>query len=224
VGTLIDPDPPVAVAYGAIARNFGHDLALEEIDRRFRRAFQQQELLDRETLNNRTSEDRECERWRTIIAEVFEMPRNGERLFEALWDHFGEPAHWRVFADVASVWDELERRGLKLAIGSNFDRRLLPICQALAPLNRAVAVFASSQLGWRKPAPAFFEQVADRLEVAPGELVLVGDDPLNDSQAARAAGWRSVLLDRRGTADTATGSAIGRLDELIASDGRLVMG
>jgi putative hydrolase of the HAD superfamily len=50
-------------------------------------------------------------------------------------------------------------------------------------------VFASSEIGWRKPAAEFFRTVEQRLGCEPAEILLVGDDPDLDIAAGRLAGW-----------------------------------
>ena len=55
-------------------------------------------------------------------------------------------------------------------------------------------IFASSELGWRKPAPQFFQAVESRLQKEPESLLLIGDDPRLDIAAAKAAGWKSMRI------------------------------
>jgi HAD superfamily hydrolase (TIGR01549 family) len=56
------------------------------------------------------------------------------------------------------------------------------------------AVVTSVDCGWRKPHDRAFEAAADRLGVAPSELVHVGDDPRADG-GGRTAGVTVVLTD-----------------------------
>ena len=51
-----------------------------------------------------------------------------------------------------------------------------------------------------KPDKGIFEIVERQLGVGPEACVLVGDHPVNDVAGARGAGWRSVWIDRDGTA------------------------
>jgi len=46
VGTLIAPQPSVAEAYWSIGRQFGSQLALEEVGRRFSKVFRETEQND----------------------------------------------------------------------------------------------------------------------------------------------------------------------------------
>lgn len=195
VGTLIEPDPPVAEAYQAAGRRFGSQLSSQQILGRFRAAFARQERLDAAESGDRTDEPRERRRWQAIVGEVFDDVADSAGLFDALWRHFAASAHWRLCPGAADCWRELSARGLALGIASNFDARLLAVCEGLAPLDECRRVFVSSQLGVRKPNPAFFAAIAERLRLPPERILLAGDDLDNDFLAAAAAGWQSVLID-----------------------------
>jgi putative hydrolase of the HAD superfamily len=186
----------VSEAYALHAQRFGIHKTQDEIAALFRQAFARQEQLDQRA-GNTTSEPREELRWRQIVGTVFPESPDPSALFDALWQHFADPASWSLFEDVAFAWPVLAERGLQLAVASNFDRRLVSICQGLPPLDRGSRVFISSQLGVRKPDRAFFALVQAELALEPGEIVMVGDDLTNDYRGATAAGWRAVLLDRQ---------------------------
>jgi putative hydrolase of the HAD superfamily len=205
VGTLIHADPPVADVYHLAGWQFGSTLDREEVARRLRSAFAASEMGDG-LAREPTSEVRERNRWRRIVCSVFDdVPDAGGMLFHGLWRHFAEPASWRLYDDVAPVLSELAKRGQRLAIASNFDRRLRPIVQADSVLRRCEQCFISSEVGFSKPDRRFFEFAAAQLHVAPGDILLVGDDWTNDILGARAAGWQAIWLDRKGTGGSETG-------------------
>src|SRR5258708_39906225 len=91
VGTLIHPDPPVSVAYADAAQRFGVRLGDAEIGDRFRSAFARQEECDSRR-GHLTSAERELERWREIVADVFReavpSSERREQIFAELWRHF----------------------------------------------------------------------------------------------------------------------------------------
>jgi putative hydrolase of the HAD superfamily len=214
VGTLIHPDPPVTVAYQRAAQSLGLRIDDEQIRGRFHEAFARQEEFDR--LQGRTtSPQREIERWREIVAEVFHeaapSPELRDRLFAHLWRHFARPESWRVDPDAAASWQVLSARGLIVAIASNFDDRLIEIAQQIPPLDRADRLFISARIGHRKPAADFFRFIERDLAIAPGELLSVGDDPENDYQGARSVGWQAILLDRQSQANNATIASLSEL-------------
>jgi putative hydrolase of the HAD superfamily len=220
VGTLLRPEPAVGVAYAQAARRLGSTRDAAEVQARFRTAWQAEEARDRDTgglrsddtgglrsddtgglrsVNSsglRTDEARERLRWQRIVAEVFPEVAEQDDLFAELWDHFADPGSWRLFDDVAETWRELEQRGLVLAIASNFDERLPGICASFAPLTRCRHVFASSAVGYRKPAVEFYGRVAAALDLPAESILMVGDDMENDVVAARQAGWQALLIAR----------------------------
>ena len=191
VGTLITPKPAVADVYHAAGRRHGSALARDEVSRRFSNAFRRTR-----TPTAPTNEQRERETWRQIVANVFTDVTDCELLFHELWDHFATPSCWRLYDDVSSAWQELTQREYTLGVASNFDERLIGICQTHPPLNNCQHLFWSAQLRVRKPDPAFYVRVAERLQLEPAELLLIGDDLHNDYLGARAAGWRSLLIVR----------------------------
>jgi putative hydrolase of the HAD superfamily len=218
VGTLIRPDPPVAAAYEAAGRRHGSVLARDEIDARFRRSFAVQEQVDDAAHGYRTDEARERSRWRRIVAEVFADvsagDEPGERLFAELWDHFARPDSWRLFDDAAATVRRLSAAGIVVGVASNFDARLPRVIAALLPEIPGELVFASSMVGWKKPSPRFFRACESKLGRTAGEMTLIGDDLVNDFEAAAAAGWRSVLVDRDGER-SADGTRISNLERLF---------
>jgi putative hydrolase of the HAD superfamily len=193
VHTLVEPSPAVAVAYHDAARRHGLEVAPDVIQPRFRAAWRRQEAIDAAAVPPfATSRAREMDRWRGIVAEVFGDAPATEAIFTDLWDHFGRPEAWRPVAAGRERIVAARAAGVPIALASNFDERLLGLAKIVEPLTLADHVFASSELGWRKPAVEFFRAVEDRLGLPPEELLLVGDDPELDIAAARRAGWRAI--------------------------------
>ncbi len=193
VGTLIEPAPSVARAYQNAGRRQGVELSEPEIARRFSRAWARQEAADAAANPAfATSRQREHDRWRLIVEEVFEQTPAAAAIFADLWEHFGRPESWQPVPAGCRLLEAARETGLEVAVASNFDERLKPLARLVEPLVNIEQVFASSELGWRKPAPEFFQAVEARLNRRPGDLLLIGDDPRLDLTAARAAGWRAV--------------------------------
>lgn len=198
VGTLVEPAPPVAEAYLAAARRHGVDPDLEKIRRGFRDAWRRQEAFDAAAAKPfATSREREQDRWRRIVADVFDGHPAGEAIFRDLWDHFGRPDAWRELPAGRRLVRCAINARITVAIASNFDDRLFAIARELEPLSWADHVFASSEIGWRKPAAGFFRWIEERLGLAPSELLIVGDDPELDIAAGRRAGWHVHPLGRQ---------------------------
>lgn len=195
VGTLIYPDPPVAAAYQAAGAKLGIALSLPEIQARFRAAYGR---VFRGITDPATDEQREQNRWRTVVAEVFaQWPHLVDELWERLWHHFAQPEHWPLFDDVASTLSALQARGYGLGIASNFDARLRRVIAHHPPLQGCRHVFVSTELGHAKPSAAFYAAAQRRLGAHSQEIVLVGDDFENDVSAPRRCGWQAIELCRQ---------------------------
>ncbi|HZE88193.1 MAG TPA: HAD family hydrolase, partial [Verrucomicrobiae bacterium] len=79
------------------------------------------------------------------------------------------------------------------------------------------AVCLSCDEGRLKPDPIFFDAVARRLGLPPGEIAMVGDSLEDDVRGALGAGFVAVHLDRGGGAPAVRGSfSVRSLTELPA--------
>ena len=195
VGTLVEPWPRVSRAYAEAGRRQGVELVEDVIAKRFAAAWRRQEAIDAAaTPAFATNRQREIDRWRGIVEDVFEQVPASGAIFADLWEHFARPEAWRPLPEGVQLVEDLKRAGGEVALASNFDERLFAIARVVEPLTFADHIFASSELGWRKPAPEFFREVERRLGRRPEELVLVGDDPLLDVAAARKAGWEARAI------------------------------
>ncbi len=215
VGTLIHPEPPAPAVYAAVARRFGGRLEAEVVAARFRAAFRRQEEIDR-LAGWRTDEAREYARWRVIVGETLPDVADPEACFQALYAHFARPDAWRVDPETGPTLLALAARGCHVGLASNFDGRLRAVVAGVPELRPVRTVVVSSEVGWRKPAAAFFDEVKRRAGLPSERIVFVGDDLANDYEAARAAGLSVVLFDPRGEVRDATARRVARLGELLA--------
>ncbi len=195
VGTLLEPAPSVSEAYKNSAAKCGLSLSAGEISQRFSVAWEKQETLDAQNKSAfSTSRSREYKRWQQIVCDVFEDSPAADKIFEDLWIHFGKPSSWQPVEQGCHLLETVREFGIDVAVASNFDERLLVLAKHIEPLDGIEKIFASSELGWRKPAPQFFRAVESRLQKEPDQLLLVGDDPRLDIAAANAAGWKSMRI------------------------------
>ena len=201
VGTLIKPVPPVADVYCAAALRQAITLDPDHVRDRFLHHFRADELVEARG-PMATSEANELARWRRIVKNVLGELPDPEKAFNELWTHFGSSEAWSCFADVGPTLELLQDARLPLRIASNFDARLRNVVAGLPALaGLADALVISSEVGYRKPHPRFYETVAATFERPPETILWIGDEPENDVRGARAAGFRAVLLDRGGRAD-----------------------
>jgi putative hydrolase of the HAD superfamily len=197
VGTLIHVKPSVARLYAECGRRHGSRLDEAEVARRFPVAFAHQDRLDAQS-GWRTSEARERRRWRDIVAEVLDDVVDSAGCFEALFAVFGKPDAWTCDPATAEVLVKVHGAGYRQAVASNFDERLHAVIAGMPELRHLEQIVVSSEVGWRKPAAEFFAALAERLRLPPDAILFVGDDCVNDFDAACRAGMRGLLLDPRG--------------------------
>jgi putative hydrolase of the HAD superfamily len=203
VGTLIHPCPVASAVYAEVGARYGSRLTSEIIARRFRIAFAKQEESDR-AAGWRTSETREVERWRAIVAEVLDDVGDRQACFAALYEHFAQPGAWSCEPAAPEVLAELARRGCRTGLASNYDQRLHTVLAGLEPLRGIKDLIISSEIGWRKPARQFFDAVCRQASLPPQQILYVGDDFDSDYTGARAAGLKALLIapHRRGEGGT----------------------
>lgn len=106
---------------------------------------------------------------------------------------------FKIYDDVVPCLDDLQARGIRVAVVSNWDYSLHRVLKMFDVHHRFEAVLASLEEGVEKPDPRFFHICLEKLGVAPEETVHVGDNPIDDVDGAVAAGIRPVLIDRSGT-------------------------
>lgn len=194
VDTLIEPYPSAAEAYHMAGKRHGIRLKPEDVRQRFAEAFRREEEQDAAN-DFIVNDNRERQRWRNIVSNVFRGAPIVDVLFEELWRYFAQPNAWRLMPGAAETLQELARRHLTLGLSSNFDSRLHGLADSfpdLAMLNHRVI---SSEVGWRKPSPRFFNAVARIARCEARNIVFVGDRLDVDYAGAEAAGMHAVLLE-----------------------------
>jgi putative hydrolase of the HAD superfamily len=122
-------------------------------------------------------------------------PVNGE-LAEGLFAAFSDPAGYRLFDDVRPALEELAGLGVTLGVVSNFEPWLEDVLALQEVDHLFAAVAISGKLGVAKPDPAIFHWALQEAGADPTATVHVGDQPVNDVDAARAVGLTPVLIDR----------------------------
>ena len=219
VGTVIEPVPDAATVYHTIGARYGSRLSRPEVSNRFRSAFQADEATDRATDRLMTDESAERDRWKRIVSTVLDDVEDLDSCFQNVFDHFGRPGSWQCYDDVTDTLTEFASRGYRLAVASNFDRRLHAICDELGELPLFEERVISSEVEWRKPSSEFYRAVIDRLSAPADQILVVGDDEVNDVHGARSAGLRAIHLDRKTAthhrAATSSDSPISSLTELL---------
>jgi HAD superfamily hydrolase (TIGR01549 family) len=77
--------------------------------------------------------------------------------------------------------------------GSEVQRAKLAACGLTAYFPH---IFISGEMGKAKPAPAFFHHILDTLALNPADVLMIGDDPVNDIQAAQQCGIKTCWISQ----------------------------
>ena len=107
------------------------------------------------------------------------------------WD-----ASCELHADAAALLDGVRARGLRVGLVSNaidLPELMHADLAMLGLADRIDAAVFSSELGVRKPHPAIYLYVLERLGVAPERALFVGDRVSADVAGASALGMRTCL-------------------------------
>jgi putative hydrolase of the HAD superfamily len=214
VGTLLYPDPPAPLIYLQVAQRFGSARDVATISLRFRAAFRRQEEWDWAN-GLRTDEEREVTRWRTIVREVLDDVTDVEACFQILYEHFAQPQSWRCDGEAETVLRKLAEQGYVLGVASNFDHRLHDVLAGRPALAALRHRLISSEVGWRKPAPEFFREMGQHTGLSSSQIILVGDDLVNDYQGAQAAGLHALLLALQPPAGVPAAHCMPHLRDLL---------
>ncbi|MBS1720382.1 MAG: HAD-IA family hydrolase [Armatimonadetes bacterium] len=111
--------------------------------------------------------------------------------------HATLPNLFETYPDVEPALAMLEEAGIRRFILSNWDYSLQRVLEAHSLADRFEFALASLFFGAEKPDPTFFRAAATRVpDLAPDDILHVGDDPIDDLQGATDFGWHAVLIDR----------------------------
>ncbi len=197
--TLFSLTGTVGDHYALVGREVGLDLDAQKLDRAFYSAWSR--MRRREAIDGpRENDDKDW--WRRLVDLVLdetapELRRlDRDNFFEIAYEHFAEAGVWELYPEVVDVLEKLRPR-FQLAVVSNFDGRLRMILEQLGISKFFSHVFVSSEIGADKPDPEIFRRALKLIEIAPNEVLHVGDDPERDWKAAGEAGLSIFKLDRQ---------------------------
>ncbi|MEV5508475.1 HAD family hydrolase [Streptomyces orinoci] len=128
------------------------------------------------------------------LAREVRLPK--PELYEALYARHMEPDAWLPYPDATEVLAELRRRGVPVGVVSNTGWDLRPVFRQHG-LDRWVDAFVLSyEHRVQKPDPRLFAIGCRALGLAPGQVLMVGDDARADGGAA-ALGCEVLLVEHR---------------------------
>jgi len=190
--TLFTTRGSVGEIYGNIARRFGSQADAKAIQASFIRHFRGAGPV---------SVQDEKRWWKDIVYRVFTdvgMVENFDEFFEQVYRNFRDSQGWMLFPETLTVLNQLKAFGLKIGVISNFDTRIYSVLEALGIRRFFDTVTISSEAGYSKPQREIFDAAVRALGVPPSDVLMIGDSPHDDIEAAIQAGLAGLLIDRTG--------------------------
>jgi HAD superfamily hydrolase (TIGR01549 family) len=172
-GTLVDSVDLHAAAWQRALAKFGHEVSF--IDARGQIGKGGDKLIPL-FLSDEEQADH---------GEAMEAYRT--KLFRSEYLHLVRP-----FTAVPELLRCLREAGLKIAVASSAKQKELDVYLEVAGITDLIdANTCSDDVGESKPDPDIFEAALEKLGVAPGEAMVIGDTPY-DGIAAKRAGIASI--------------------------------
>ena len=116
----------------------------------------------------------------------------------------GAMVNWPKVQAVNGAWNTLDRLSkiYPCYVATNAeDSSAIEVQAALAraDLDRFISgIFTKTEIGFRKSNPEFYRSISSRLNVPPGQMIMIGDDFEQDVLSAHRAGLFTVWLNSKG--------------------------
>ena len=105
----------------------------------------------------------------------------------------------KPYPDTLNFLKKLRARKYKIGLITNVYHHSFEKLNQEFKLTKIFDVILTSyETGMIKPDPKIFDLMLKRLGVSKNEVLMIGDSPEDDVQAAEKVGIRAVLLDRKG--------------------------
>jgi putative hydrolase of the HAD superfamily len=142
--------------------------------------------------------------WRHFVertCELVDAARPSAFAAAELFDRFAQADAWEVAPGTREMLADLRRRGLRLAVISNWDQRLPLLLERLELADHFDTFAISAIVGAEKPHPRIFEAALAALGVEPERALHVGDSRRDDVEGAQGVGMQALLLAPGGGGD-----------------------
>ncbi|XP_007934955.1 haloacid dehalogenase-like hydrolase domain-containing protein 3 [Orycteropus afer afer] len=195
--TLLRLRQPVGEEYATKARAHGLQVEPAALGQAFRQAYKAQSHSFPNYGLSCGLTSRQW--WLDVVRQTFYLA--GVRDVQAvapiadqLYEDFSSPCTWQVMEGARTTLMQCHKRGLRMAVVSNFDRRLDGILVGLGLREHFDFVLTSEAAGWPKPDPRIFHKALQLAHVEPAVAAHVGDSYRCDYQGAQAVGMHSFLV------------------------------
>lgn len=206
--TLLRPYPSVGVVMSEVLQRFGHEIPATTLDREMG-AFNRYYTAEYNKDDSFWAEEaRQREMWINGFAQVCRsvgIERDLDAISQACYDEFDVSGRWKLFEGVEATLAELQKRGYRMGIISNWGVGLAELLDDIGVGQYFETVTASAAAGVHKPMPHAFYVTLDAMGVLPDEAVHVGDHLTADVEGSAAIGMHPVLVRYKGFEDPTAG-------------------
>ena len=188
--------PSVGTTYSNRAAEHGFRVEADFLDHRFLQAWNDSKERAR-AREHACSDEILRDEWRQIVTDTFGDSIPSEAMgevFEDLYLHFVEPSAWTLDPGIRPLLERLRRRGFRLGILSNWDRRLRRTLEKLGLLELFDEFVISNEIGWEKPHPVVFEQAVEKAGCRAENILHVGDSREADILPAVELGLTAIWV------------------------------
>jgi putative hydrolase of the HAD superfamily len=219
-GTLFTVNGSVGDIYARIARDYGKEVAVSDLELGFRRCFAAAPPMAFPGAAPEQIPTLEKQWWRTLVREAF-APLGPfpafDAYFDALFNFFARAEAWRLYPETLSTLETLQAQGFTLGVISNFDSRLFDILDGFDIARFFDPIIISTRAGAAKPEQGIFIHALTRAGVKAREALHVGDSYEADVIGARQAGLTAIFIDRNPHSQHVDGQRhIHNLSDLLA--------
>jgi len=114
--------------------------------------------------------------------------------YQRLWDEMLSGESLVLKSHAKRVLEELNRRGYKLAVATNWEQNPRELLESTGVLHLFQSVQYTMIPGFSKPSPYMLVLNAHEMGVNPLKCAFVGDSNRKDVRAAKRAGMKAVLI------------------------------
>ncbi|XP_005001015.1 haloacid dehalogenase-like hydrolase domain-containing protein 3 [Cavia porcellus] len=195
--TLLRLRRPVGEEYAAKARAHGLEVEATALGQAFGQVYKAQNHKFPTYGLSRGLTSRQW--WQDVVLQTFHLAgvRDAQAvatIADQLYKDFSSPHTWQVLEGAETTLRRCRKRGLQLAVISNFDQRLEDILVGLGLREHFDFVLTSEAAGWPKPDPRIFHKALQLAHTEAAAAAHIGDSYRCDYQGARAVGMQSFLV------------------------------
>lgn len=106
------------------------------------------------------------------------------------------PKEWVLYPETVEILDKARQSGYKVALISNFNRKVHTIVESLGIKDKFDLILSSEEAGAAKPDPRIYQHALKHFDILAEEALMIGDNYESDYMAPKNLGMQALYLDR----------------------------